>query len=84
MSQASWPDVVFASSMMLVKMLIGTCVEVPLSTEKLLPRRTLFTVCLVRVMDDYLSHTLMQFEHMFYNANKWHANQRSISSTPSS
>src|SRR5947209_5373435 len=43
MSQASCSGLVFASSMIFVSMQIGTCVEVPFSTEQLLPRRTSFS-----------------------------------------
>src|SRR4051812_42371418 len=40
-SQASRFGVDLASSSMLVRMLIGTCVDVPFRTEQLLPWRTL-------------------------------------------
>src|SRR4051812_25811978 len=41
-SHACLSGVVFASSSMLVSMLMSTWVEVPFSTEQLFPRRTLF------------------------------------------
>src|SRR3954469_23198725 len=43
-SHASLSGVVFASSIMLVSMLMGTCVEVLFRTEQLFPSRMLLTL----------------------------------------